>query len=1112
MSILAQATIWIGEPPGSLIYHLVLLSALFAAAGFALRAWRRERGAAEARLAGAAAALFLLYLGASVGARLAAALPWGALVVLPPLDRAVSALALLLILWAFAFPRPQPLADALTAGLALLIFLALGMSWFLWAQAVAAGAAFYNGAAQETAWEAATISLLLSGLVLVGARRASGRPVALAVLTPLLAGHIIHYLFPLAGSNVPGAERLAEMAAFPALAAVIYGHTRPSAAGAPSAGSALFFPNYLQMPARVPQPIWGLSRILSVGACLGLCAALFIQPQAGLYLFWGLLIPVLPFVFFSAPGLWRNVCPLAATNQIPRLAGFTLDLTLPNWLKKYDYAIALSLFFLLVSSRKVLFNHNGPALAWLVAGVLGAAFFGGVLFKGKSGWCSSLCPLLPVQRLYGQTPFVAIPNSHCRPCVGCAKNCYDFNPAVAYLADQYDDDRYYRNARKFFAGALPGLILAYYLVPDPPAVAVAALYLFFALFICVSAGLFFLLDSFVKVTANKLTALYGAAALNLYYWFNLPLLAERLGELAGVAAPVGLIWPARLALLLLTIIWVARTYAKEPLFVAQTMAHPVRVGSSQPLRQRWEARRGYPEVTFTPPGLRVVVEPGRTLLEIAENNDLHIEAGCRMGMCGSDPVAILKGAANLSPVGDDERSTLTRLGLAENSRMACCARVLGPASVSLKPERAPTPVAAAISGFRYDPAIARVVIIGNGIVGVTAAEHIRRRHPHCEIHIVGREKHHLYNRMAISRLIYGRSAMQGLYLLPETWYDDRQITCWLNTQAVQIDRAAQQVKLGTGERLSYDRLILAMGSRSFIPPLEGFGMAGTFVLREADDAMHMRAFAQEQGCRRAVVVGGGPLGVEAGYALHKLGLKVSLLERAERLLCRHLDARGSQLLHEYLTGLGLDIVLRAEAAAAQGNPRVRQLLLKDGRALPCDLLLVCAGIRPNVALAREAGLNVNQGVVVDDHLRTSAPEILAAGDVAEHRGQIYGLWPAAVEQAETAAMNAIGGDKAYAGTAPVMILKGIGLDLTAIGRTEPSAPDETVITLDDVSEHRYGKLLIADGKIGGAILLGYPLEAPLVTAAIKRQADVRPCLAALKAGDWKSLGQLVSPH
>ena len=283
------------------------------------------------------------------------------------------------------------------------------------------------------------------------------------------------------------------------------------------------------------------------------------------------------------------------------------------------------------------------------------------------------------------------------------------------------------------------------------------------------------------------------------------------------------------------------------------------------------------------------------------------------------------------------------------------------------------------------------MIIGNGIAGVTAADHIRRRHPKCEIHLVGRERHHLYNRMGITRLIYGRSAMQGLYLLPEQWYEDFNVTCWLNTQVTDVDSTAQQVTLGTGETLAYDRLILTTGSQSFVPPIDGFGMPGTFVLRTADDAMAIRTYVQEYACRQAVVAGGGLLGLEAAYGLHKLGIAVTVLERSPALLSRQLDPQGAAFLAAQLAQMGITILLETEVAAVKGEDQgdgaerthPGTIKLRDGRTLPCDLLLVAAGIRADLELAQRAGVKTNRGIVVDAQMRTSNPYIFAAGDVVE---------------------------------------------------------------------------------------------------------------------------------
>src|SRR5690606_25118838 len=184
-------------------------------------------------------------------------------------------------------------------------------------------------------------------------------------------------------------------------------------------------------------------------------------------------------------------------------------------------------------------------------------------------------------------------------------------------------------------------------------------------------------------------------------------------------------------------------------------------------------------VVFEPGRVEVPVPEGASILDAAERAGLQIEAGCRMGVCGADPVAVLDGMSCLSEPQRDEQNTLRRLGLAENTRMACCARLgAGTVVVSLAPE--PGSRAAAPTGG-YDRSIVSVVVLGNGIAGVTAADFVRRGHPDCEIHVVGREPHALYNRMGISRLVHGRSAMQGLSLLPERWYDDHDITAWLNT-------------------------------------------------------------------------------------------------------------------------------------------------------------------------------------------------------------------------------------------------------------------------------------------------------------------------------------------
>jgi NADPH-dependent 2,4-dienoyl-CoA reductase/sulfur reductase-like enzyme/ferredoxin len=856
------------------------------------------------------------------------------------------------------------------------------------------------------------------------------------------------------------------------------------------------FRNMLQLEPLIPRRAWiGIRAGFFVLALL-LIVALIVWPGWTLSVWWGIVIPLVPLLFFVAPGLWRNICPLATTNQTPRLFGFTRGLTMPKAVADRLYLVPVILLLGLIPARKALFNENGTALAVLLLSVGAAAFAGGLAFKGKSGWCSSICPLLPIQRLYGQTPFATVRNSHCEPCVGCTKNCFDFNLEVAQLADIYDEEPFWSGYRRFFAGAFPGLVLGFFLIAAPHGDhGILRMYGEFAVYVLASLGLFFAADTLLRVSPAFVPTVFAAMAITTYYWYVIPRLSERLGH----AHPGWLVWPLRGVMIAVALFWIWRTYEKEERFVEVAAGSgSVRLGAGAAAALRDAGHDA--EVLVLPQERRIAVPAGATLLEVIEKGGLPIEAGCRMGMCGADPVCVLEGMGELSEANADELATIERLGLAPSTRMACCARVQGAVSVTLTPERAGV-AAGAGPAEGVDSSVRRVVVIGNGIAGITAADYVRRRHPDCEIDVVARESHHLYNRMAISRLIYGRSAMQGLYLQPDSWYDEQRVTTWLNTRASRIDREAKEVVLATGQTLPYDRLIIAAGSASFVPPVEGMSLPGAGVLRDAEDAMKLRAYVQETEARRVIVSGGGLLGLEAAYALHQLGLHVTVLQRGARLLNLQLDERGSEFLRAYLEGLGLAVVCGAEAVELRGDGRVQEVGLKDGQTMPADVFLVAAGVRSNLELAREAGLEVDKGILVDAEMRTSDPAIYAAGDVAEFEGRVWGLWPTAVEQGRVAAVNALGAGEAYVESLPVTMLKVTGADLLSAGRFEPEEED-IVVTLEDPDDHRYRKLVLRDGAIVGAVLFGYPLEAPGVTAAMKAGRDLSDELDALRAGDW----------
>ena len=862
------------------------------------------------------------------------------------------------------------------------------------------------------------------------------------------------------------------------------------------------FPNYTELPSVLPRNVWHGIRVLSILTYIALCVGLFVRPAGGQFAFFKIIVPLLPILFFVAPGLWRNICPLAASNQTPRVLGFTRGLTTPAWLAKRAYIIAIVLFFGITGARLALFNTNATATGILLSITIVNAFAMGWLFKGKSGWCSSICPLLPLQRVYGQTPFVTVPNSHCAPCVGCTKNCYDFKPRVAYQADMHDPDPGWSAPRKVFVGALPGYVLGFFTLLTPHHITRLHLYGELAAYLLGSVGAFFALDAAVPLTTSVLASLFGAAALNIFYWYVSLTFVSDLHQIFGIDVPV-LRWFVRAVVLALTLVWIVRTRVVEKLFDQETgVTTPVTLGRNA---AKALAATGPAEseatVRFGPDAEPINAEVGASLLEIAERSGQTIEAGCRMGVCGADPIAVLEGMACLSAPEKEEGDTLRRLGFASNTRMACCARIsAGSVAISLTPQ--PGGPSADDAPLVYDRSIVSVVVLGNGIAGVTAADFVRRGHPDCEIHIVGRESHVLYNRMGISRLVYGRSAMQGLFLLPEQWYDDHGVVAWLNTRATSIDVVSRQVLLGTGEVLPYDRLILATGSSSVVPPITGIDRPGSFVLREAGDAIAIRAYAQEHGARTAVVTGGGLLGLEAAHSLRELGLHVTILERGARLLGRQIDSRCSELVHEHFAWLGMEVQYGAEADVLSSDA----LTLKDGRILPCDVFLAAVGIKPNTELAADAGLEVNRGVVVDDRMETSVPGIFAAGDVAEHDGRVWGLWPVAAKQGEVAAMNALGGSEVLASEVPATILKGVGLELTSLGRFEPE-PGDDVIVVEDPSLPSYRRLVLSQGRVVGAVVLGHhPQDLTAATAAVKAGARVDSAAqAAIRDGDWSVL-------
>jgi len=367
--------------------------------------------------------------------------------------------------------------------------------------------------------------------------------------------------------------------------------------------------------------------------------------------------------------------------------------------------------------------------------------------------------------------------------------------------------------------------------------------------------------------------------------------------------------------------------------------------------------------------------------------------------------------------------------------------------------------------------VQRYVIVGNGVAGVTAAQSIVRTDPAAEVHIFGEEPYPYYQRPRLWEFLAGEIEQQTLYFRSIEWYAAKGIQVHLGAQVTALDSAEHRLTLADGGSIHYDRLLLATGAQPFVPPLAGADKDGVFTLRTLDDARAMKAYASE--VRSAVVIGCGLLGLETARALLSLGLGVSMIESAPHLLPRQLDAEGAQVLQARLEVMGLHFLTDGATEAILGNRHAMGVRLEDGRVVEGELVLISTGIRSRVELAREAGLEVNRGLIVDEQLRTSTADVYAAGDVAEFEGIVYGIIPAATEQAHVAAANMVADSSAtYKGTVPATTLKIVGIDLTSLGDATAMGDGVVVLRQMDLTTGVYRRLALRDGKIVGAILLG----------------------------------------
>lgn len=363
-----------------------------------------------------------------------------------------------------------------------------------------------------------------------------------------------------------------------------------------------------------------------------------------------------------------------------------------------------------------------------------------------------------------------------------------------------------------------------------------------------------------------------------------------------------------------------------------------------------------------------------------------------------------------------------------------------------------------------------LVIVGNGMAAMRLVEELAQRAlGRFAIAVVGEEPRLAYNRVLLSSVLAQEISRAEIELKPAQWWRDRGVTLLYGHTATAIDPAIRRVRLANGATLPFTKAVLATGSRPIRLNVPGMELPGVMTFRDLGDVATIEAAAAAR--PKAVVIGGGLLGLEAAYGLAKAGSQVSVVHLMDRLMERQLDARASALLKRAIEARGIAVHLNAETAAIRGRQRAEAVALKSGQQIDADLVVVAAGIRPSVDLARTADLAIDRGIVVDDHLQCSKAGIYAIGECAEHRGICYGLVEPAYEQARALAAHLAGEGGRYSGSVLATNLKVSGVNVFSAGDFLGLSSTEQIV-LSDPGLGSYKKLVIADGRLTGAVLFG----------------------------------------
>jgi NAD(P)H-nitrite reductase large subunit len=391
------------------------------------------------------------------------------------------------------------------------------------------------------------------------------------------------------------------------------------------------------------------------------------------------------------------------------------------------------------------------------------------------------------------------------------------------------------------------------------------------------------------------------------------------------------------------------------------------------------------------------------------------------------------------------------------------------------------------------------VIVGNSVAAVGAIRAIRELDQEGNITVISREKHKAYGRPLISYLLGGLIKEKRMAYLPEGFYQQHRINLLLNSEVTSIDSQARKVKLAAGDSIPYDRLLLATGGDPFIPPIEGMaGKDRIFTFTTWDDAAKLKVISQDIG--RAIVIGGGLIGLKAAEGLNLLDKSVTVIELADRVLSSAFDRPAGKIVARKMRANGIDVINEESVVRIEGEgAEISGVTLKSGDFIPGDTVVVAIGVRPSAGYLKGSAVEVNRGIVVDNNMATSVEGIYAAGDVAEATDFFSGqknpmpIWPDAYIQGDIAGTAMAGGSKEYAGGLPMNSIEFFKVSTISMGVTNPKNPaDYEIHSYQDIQNYQYRKIVLQDNRLVGAVLVGSVDRAGIFAGLIREKIDMSP--------------------